>query len=271
MLGEISGIMVTLADIENHLKNKIQSDYNTGLKGDDFGHATGDTIEKWVFDSLSDLEHDTVFSPHVFLNNILNHNKKEKLDHIKILNNTWWAKIVLLGKPVIRDSYQKSQQEGADLILHNKHVEYDCLDNIRLINVKSHNMDKKSRHPNILSSMRLIKFIFYILKHDRRDEFLNMMNYWIISISHSNGVIKEIHAKDLFLLDISKIPMINFDAALQIQWHVKDMVEIPDQTKIDFIRDFVDQFITSWEQHKTSKDEKYKLLAKDIRKLIKSI
>ena len=62
--------------------------------------------------------------------------------------------------------------------------------------------------------------------------------------------------------------MINFDAAIQIQWHVKDMTEI-EQTKLQFIERLANSFILQWRNHDMRKSEKYEKLVKDINEELK--
>jgi putative N-acetylmannosamine-6-phosphate epimerase len=94
-----------------------------------------------------------------------------------------------------------------------------------------------------------------------KPEVLDKVNLWFIGIyyrqSENHTIIEDVYIKDFFKLDVKKIPVINFDAAIQIQWHVKDMVEIEDQDKLTFIEKLADTFMEQWQGHVKGKQEKY--------------
>lgn len=125
-----------------------------------------------------------------------------------------------------------------------------------------------------MSAERLLKFFYSLLNRDDAYEMLEKVNLWFVGVSYdmtSTGAIaSSVHIRDLFLLDLSKLPQINFDAAIQIQWHVKDMIEIA-QDKFTFVEKLADTFMEQWQRHAKSKQEKYERLAKNLKDCIKKI
>lgn len=74
--------------------------------------------------------------------------------------------------------------------------------------------------------------------------------------------------RDLFKLDLNKAPPINFDAAIQIQWHLKEMVEDENQTLDRFAIELGKKYLKEWEIFKKQRDEK---ITKVINKLFNAI
>ena len=142
------------------------------------------------------------------------------------------------------------------------------LENIVIINVKSHNLQKKSRPPNIISAERLLKICSNMIDRGNFACNINKTELWFIGVNYEiddkGGVPKEVNIKSLTKLDISKVPQINFDAAIQIQWHVKDMIE-KNQSGIDFIRNFLTVFLKEWDNHVNTKTNKYNALINKIK------
>lgn len=264
--------MIELNQINNYLLNVItkNNDISKLIGDNEFGHTSGAKIEKWVYEKLGENDCFKTWQPHNYLNTLFLLHQKGKLDHVEILNNTWWANLLIFGQPKPNGRYIKSQQEGADILLYDGRRENE-IKKIHLINVKSHQIERSSRAPNIISALRLLRFFNYILSHTKKREFLENMSYWFVSISYKNGKIEEIHTKNLFLLDVKKIKMINFDAAIQIQWHVKDMIEKQDQPKSQFIKELLTRVCKEWESHKKSKNIVFENLRKNINRSLDSI
>lgn len=260
--------MIRFIDLESKLKTHVEhAGIVEGL--DEFGHITGDAMESWIYDVFSTMSEFQTFKPHDFLNRLA---ERPDMDLEKFLNRVWWSKLLLIGKPKPNDeAYKKTQQEGADLILCDNWENIHEDPNVVLVNVKSHNAGKSSRDPNIMSALRLLKFLKNILINSNRDIFLDQMSYWFVSVSHMDNHIKTINMRDLFLLDTTQIPLINFDAAIQIQWHVHKMIQIPTQTKLQFIEGLTSRFEFQWSHHKESKDRIYGEMIKDIKNSLDGI
>ncbi|MBI4017098.1 MAG: HincII family type II restriction endonuclease [Candidatus Aenigmarchaeota archaeon] len=240
-------------------------------KADAYGHEAGMPFEEWVKEFLLKNKW-KVFFPNEFIEENLQiiGQDEEKIE--EFLDSTWWSSLLrtkqqikdfLVNKPV-----KRWQQEGADLVLfYGKDMKSD-FEKVILINVKSHEISRLSRAPNIMSAQRLLEFCHEIISREDYQELLKKLDLWFMGIyweNHSSGaIIKEAHIKDLFKLDIKQIPQINFDAAIQIQWHVKEMVE-KEQTKEQFIGDLADSFLEQWQHHSQQKQSKYELLVSHIK------
>jgi hypothetical protein len=248
-----------------------------GLLEDALGHAAGTRMEGWVNERLKQRLREKglqVYYPNEFLFEIFKQiGKDEKLIKAKIQEN-WWGSLIFTRKHISEFMQDKRvtpwQQEGADLILFYgneivKHSEF-----IILLNVKSHNIDRASRPPNIISAQRVLKFLHEIIVKKGYEDKLERLQYWILGVNwkfvDSKAIIQDVQLKDLFKLDVSKIE-INFDAAIQIQWHVKDMVE-KEQTRVEFITQLTNRFLTKWQKHSQGKTRRYEKLVLQINSIL---
>lgn len=191
----------------------------------------------------------------------------------EFLENTFWGKLLVTKKQFedFEDNkpIRRWQQEGADLVLFYGKDLIKEPNKIILLNVKSHESSRKSRDSNIMSAQRLLEYLDYLINKSNGEELLNFTELWFVGVNYhtteKGGKIVGIYVKDLFKLDTSLIPQINFDAAIQIQWHVENMIE-KEQANKEFALNLSDEFIKRWEKHSKQKQNKYKILTDRIKK-----
>ncbi|WOV93929.1 MAG: HincII family type II restriction endonuclease [Candidatus Nitrosoabyssus spongiisocia] len=271
--------MISKNKIKSYLNKSVSSNpVILGIDKTSFGHSAGNIFEEWTFNNLKSKDSNfEIWRPNEFLNLAVQQNNGNSIT--KSLTQTWWADLHFNSK--IKDviNYDRTQQDGADLLLHYGDTKtiLTNMNNVILINVKSHNADKDGRDPNILSAYRLLKFLNGVLHNKNPQKNLNRISYWIIGFSYKyDKIIKqtkitEVNVKDLFLLDVDSMPNINFDSAIQIQWHPSKMSEIHNQSKKQFVDKLVDKFDHAWIKHKTSKDERFNTLLGDIKGFLDTI
>lgn len=252
---------------------------------DAYGHEAGIPIEEWVKDCLEEIDWEIhVYFPNVFLENFFSNigNDENKLK--EALQQTWWGfkfgrDRLLVTEKQVKDFVRGNpigrwQQEAGDIVLFcGRDIIKDANDVI-LLNVKSHYIERRSRPPNIMSAERLLKFFNAFLNRDDAYKMLEKVNLWFIGVSYATSkdgtIVTNIHTRDLFLLDISELPQINFDAAIQMQWHVKDMVEI-EQDRLSFVENLADTFMVQWKSHVKSKQERYGPIAENLKECIERL
>jgi len=241
-----------------------------------YGHLAGTPIEEWVRSNLSTFLTYRSYYPNQFLEDCFNEIGKNKNEITAFLENTWWGTLLATGKQIEEfiesGKISRWQQEGADIVVFYGNNVLKDSGKVILINVKSHESTRDSRPPNIMSAQRLLVFIKHIL--NTNPDSINEINLFFIGVDYENKGVKSfvnsIHIKDLYRLDLDQLPQINFDAAIQIQWNVKDMIE-KDQTKIDFIKKLAKIFLAQWEHHSKQKFKKYKSLVSDIESCLNNI
>ncbi|MEM0066376.1 MAG: HincII family type II restriction endonuclease [Sulfolobales archaeon] len=244
------------------------------------GSASGLPFELWTKEVLNERGL-KVFLQEEFIKELVSAMKNKRIVPDKIIKTirekTWYGlqdyvisreqlKSALEGKEV--NTYQQSM---ADLVLFYGKDLIEDINDVILINVKSHDIEKESRPPNIISAKRVLEFIRDVLTYC--PNLLDKVSLWFLGIYYrrrgSNAEIVEVHAKDFFKLDVTKIPIINFDAAIQIQWHVKDMIEIPDINRMMFIENLAVEYLKRWEQFAKRRSENVRRLVNELIDLIR--
>lgn len=267
------------------LKNPRRKSIPILRRRDAYGHEAGIPIEEWVKSNLENIDWEVqVYFPDEFLKEIFSKIGRNENKIKSVFQKTWWGfkferdRLLVTEKQIrsfIRNgAVERWQQEAGDIVLFYGNEILNDINEIILLNVKSHYVKRESRPPNIMSAERLLKFFNSLLNRSDAYEMLEKVNLWFVGVSYditSTGAIaKSVHIRDMFLLDLSKLPQINFDAAIQIQWHVKDMVEIT-QDKFSFVEKLADTFMEQWLRHVKSKQEKYEGLAKTLKDRIRKI
>ncbi len=264
------------------IKEKIKKELNELALRDDiiikdltdpeaYGHSAGTPLEGWIKEQLSENGW-KIYFPNEIVSEVFN-NIKDIPKIRQFLEGTFWAKLLVtkkqfenfeVKKPIIR-----WQQEGADLVLFYGEDIMKEPNKMILLNVKSHESSRKSRDPNIMSAQRLLEYLDYIISKESGEELLDFAELWFVGVNYlattKGGKIGGIFVKDLFKLDTSLIPQINFDAAIQIQWHVENMIE-KEQTNKEFTLSLSEEFFKRWTKHSTQKENKYKILTERIKK-----
>lgn len=260
---------ISTRDLELTAREYIKT--TNSIPGGDigYGHAVGSKVEMFAYDLLQKClpsmnDQISVHWPHEFLNKLLDKHQMLGLDHTDIITRTWWGKLLLQKKPK-PETYKQTQGLGADLICYHGNEFKDLVDVI-LLNVKSRNTERSGRHPNIISAYRLLDYFSNICYDSPTNELLDKIQYWVMGFDHKSGLIHNVYVKDLFKLDVSKMPPINFDAALQLQWHVGDMETLPNQTNREFISNFTKKFNDDWKKHKERRDKRVQKNTRTIKK-----
>jgi len=245
------------------------------------GSAAGLPFEDWFYQELrsriTGLGFE-IFRPFDFVLYIINEiidQRRIPLDQLR--NNVWWWSIQQFSESLIKRVREgerpKQQQAMGDII-----VKYGIdLNDVVLINVKATEVDKRGkpvgRPPNIISSLRLLEFLHRLFTKHRN--LIDKVNIWLVCFHYYRprpGIAK-IHKaifRDLFKLDLSKAPSINFDAAIQIQWHVEEMIEDPSLTIEKFAIILARKLLDEWERFYQKRDRKIRKLTEELLQAIRN-
>lgn len=270
-------------EIESHFK-KILEDENESKVPDitenAFGHSASGAIEDWTVEQLNKIDSNfKAYFPEEFLIELFTKIGKDVKKIETALQSSWWSCWLGTSKYVrnfISDKpLERSQQDGADILLFYGTDVLTDINSVILINAKSHNLEKNSRPPNIVSCKRLLEDFQCLLNPKHSDTWLPLANYWFVSCSwlfkDGNATIKEIDLRDLFKLDLvnSKGLTVNFDAAIQLQCHVKQMIEL-EQKKMQFMKNFSQLVSDQWKSFMKKRDKQYSDLTNTVFELISS-
>ena len=178
------------------------------------------------------------------------------------LGGQWWWKLCSRGKRKVLAYLQDDaplgykQEDTPDLVIDEEIIIF--------LNIKSHNTAKMSRPPNIMSANKILNLFDWIAAQPDADRNLILENVQILFVGVSwyeqqdQIIFQDINIRNFFCLDLSQISTINFDAAIQIQWHVADMVELDSPLpRLDFIREFVEMFNQRWESFIHRRNQSY--------------
>jgi len=266
----------------NALKQEIQNGndkINIGRRAS--GSASGLPFEEWTKEAIENYAKKNniqikVFLQEEFLREVVDKLKNrgyttpQRIENF-LYENTWWGlkpssqgQHYFFSKRQLEDAIagrdvRAYQQSIADLVVFYGDDLIADINKIVAINVKSHDLGKHSRHPNIVSAKRLLEYFNDIL--EKNPSYLDDFELWFIGIyyerrgSYAHLSQNEVYLRDLFKLKISEIPVINFDAAIQLQWHIKEMEEDPSQTKEDFIKNLAVETQKRWKEFSEKRTE----------------
>jgi hypothetical protein len=239
------------------------------------GSAAGLPFESWFKNEMSGrMTKYKVFGRIEFIKYVIqNFLKNRGLDELHEI--TWWARLQQFSAENVRriqiGEEPKLQQALGDIV-----IKYgDDLNDIVLINVKATEVsDGKpvGRPPNIVSAFRLLEFFLEIF--EEKPHLADKVNTWLVGFYYNpigNGRVRIVncHFINMFKLDLEKAPEINFDAAIQIQWHVGDMIEREDQTLEMFAQKLADKYWTEWKAFTKRRDEKLEGIIQSLMSAIK--
>jgi hypothetical protein len=243
------------------------------------GSAAGIPFEEWVVNALKSCKLNA-FLQEGFVEYVVK--ELRELGFSRFIENivfekTWWGSYVVsesqLKAALKNEKPTVYQQSLADVIVfYGIDVSRD-LNDVLIINVKSHDVSKLSRPPNIISALRVLEFGKDLLtKAQYYPDFIDKANIIFVGIYYSIkdniGHIVDIYVKDFFKLDVNKMPPINFDAAIQIQWHVRDMVENPAIDKITFLENLAKKYLIEWQKFMGERTKDIENLIDELNKLI---
>jgi len=254
--------------------NEDQRGVLQGINEHSRGHQISNATEGWLNDFLNSIEWDVESFYYLdFVKTLFEEIGRNKSEIKEILNSAWWhsiKKLIIKKKNIDEfvdgEDLTSWQQSSADLILFYGEDYLEDLEKVIFINVKGHDASRASRPPNIISGQKLMEIFKGLLEENK----VGIANYWFIGIDYlinDEAEVQDIHVADLFKLDMEAIPQINFDAAIQLQWHVRDMVE-KEQTRLELIENFANEFYQSWRYHSEQKSEKYKEMRDEILSLL---
>jgi len=238
------------------------------------GSGTGQPFENWLQNLLPEIIEYQVFGKFDFAKYVIKNYLNNK-SLTSLLKTTWWAAFQQLTPSSVRrieeGEQPKLQQAFGDII-----VKYgDDWNDILLIDVKAteiSNGKPTGRPPNIVSAFRLLRFFAGLF--DEKAHLIEKVNVWLIGFDYipvGNGEVRinQAHCKDLFALDLDKTPSINFDAAIQIQWHLRDMVEREDQTLEEFARGLANKYLDDWKAFTNRRDKQIEEIVEKLLAAIK--
>ena len=204
------------------LKGKTVERPNRRSAGTLSGHAAGEPFEKLVYNELKNEYPENIYKQYELLNDIYLRNPKVITveERYKLFDSPVALFLLSRGDRATKqwnpnNIFEEKQNDTADIVFSVK-GRYD------LIDVKTHNVEKKSQPPNIISSYKLAQTCARMIDNN---EFHSVtLNYIEVDwVEHGDRLVcTDAHYRSLFMSDPTSL-YINWTAGLQIQLHVVDM------------------------------------------------
>lgn len=240
------------------------------------GSAAGLPFELWFKNEMSGRTKYKVFGRIDFMKYVIQ-SFLENIGLDELHKTTWWSRLQQFSAENIRriqsGEEPKLQQALGDIV-----IKYgEDLNDVVLINVKATEASDGrpiGRPPNIVSAFRLLNFFLEIF--DEKSHLVNKVNTWLVGFYYNpirNGRVRIVscHSVNMFKLDLDKAPEINFDAAIQIQWHLGDMIEREEQTLEDFAKKLADKYWGEWKAFTQRRDKKLEGIIQRLLSAIKKV
>ncbi len=220
------------------------------------GHAAGTPFEECVYEKLKEKYPENIFRQYEFLNNLylLNpdcitveqrHNLI-KSPTIRILLNRGQSPT---KKWSLNHPFKDKQDDTADSI-YNKDGFYNIID------VKTRDISKDSRPPNIISSYKLARICASMIDNQEYDNL--KIDYIQIDWTEDgdNLISTEAFHGELFKANPENL-YINWAAAMQIQFHVCKLDQSWKGTREEWARNYLKAFISSAKERCEVMKEEY--------------
>jgi hypothetical protein len=237
------------------------------------GSAAGLPFELWFTTQLKKRIKYTVFGSIDFMKYITQ-NFLSSMELDELVRTTWWARLQQFTNKKI-ERIRKGEEPKLQQALGDVVIKYgEGLNDVVLINVKATEVSGQTpvgRPPNIVSAFRLLSFLLEMF--EKKPQLIDKINVWLVGFYYQplpNKKVKIIRCYflDMFKLDLEKAPEINFYAAIQIQWHLHDMIENKDQTLAEFALKLANKYVTGWSAFVKGRDEKLKRLVQRLQKAV---
>lgn len=192
------------------------------LSGTLSGHAAGEPFDKEVYTKIKmELPHNT-FRQFEYLNDLFSKNPTVIgfSGRQQLFNSPTVLFLLMRGKEAtdkwsVSNPFDEKQNDTADILV----VDEDFYE---IIDVKTRNIDKSAQAPNIISAYKLAQVCGKMIDNQEFDKFT--INYIEIDwkLQDDKLVCQNAHFASLFKSNPNDL-YINWAAAMQIQFHVRDL------------------------------------------------
>ena len=225
------------------MKGKKVERPNRQGRGTLSGHAAGEPFEKMVYQMLKEDYPANIYKQYEYLNDLYLRNPKviSLQERYDLIQSPTALYLLSRGDKATKawspdNVFEEKQNDTADILYHQD----NCFE---LLDVKTHNRQKKSQPPNIISSYKLAMMCKYMIDNGEYDGI--GLKYIGVEWEEAGEylVCTDVHFADMFRV-CPDLLYINWAAGLQIQQHVADFDQTWDggieQWTVAYLRTFVD-------------------------------
>ena len=235
------------------------------LSGTLSGHAAGEPFDKHVYAEIKKQFPKNTFRQYEYLNDLFS--KNPNVIGFQARQALFYSPTVLFllsrGKNAtdkwsIENPFDEKQNDTADILV----VKDDFYE---IIDIKTRNVSKSAQPPNIISAFKLSQVCAKMLDNQEFDDFT--INYFEIDWLLDNDKLfcHDTHFACLFKAQPSDL-YINWAAAMQIQFHVRDLDQSFNGTMESWAKSYLKHFVT---QAKKRADDMITKFVKPFEKYIK--
>ncbi len=226
------------------------------LSGTLSGHAAGEPFDKHVFAIMKEKYPKSTFRQYEYLNKLYLDNPQAKTidQRYSLIKPKALAFLLNRGKEVTKkwtpsSQFEEKQNDTADILFIKNNF-------FNIIDIKTFNLEKKGQPPNIISAYKLAHMCNIMLK---KKEF-NTHNITYVGISwrlsENKLKAKEVSIKELFKSDPKKL-YINWAAALQIQFHIKNLDQQYNGNLENWCLEYLQHFVKKAGERKEYTEKKF--------------
>lgn len=228
------------------------------------GHAAGEPFDKHVYSEIKKQFPKNTFRQYEYLNDLFSKNPEVIGFEARqaLFNSPTVLFLLSRGKNAtdkwsIENPFDEKQNDTADILV----VKNDFYE---IIDIKTRNVSKSAQPPNIISAFKLAQVCAKMLDNKEFDNFT--INYFEIDwlLDNDKLVCNDTHFACLFKAQPDDL-YINWAAAMQIQFHVRDLGQSFNGTMKSWAKLYLKHFVI---QAKKRADDMIKKFVKPFEKYI---
>lgn len=253
-----------IVDYTKLAQNIIGTSVPKPVSGTLSGHAAGEPFDRHVYSEIKKQFPENTFRQYEYLNDLFSKNPKVIGFEARqaLFNSPTVLFLLSRGKNAtdkwsIENPFDEKQNDTADILVVKENF-YEIID------IKTRNISKLAQPPNIISAFKLAQVCAKMLDNKEFDNFT--INYFEIDwlLNNDKLVCSDTHFACLFKAQPNEL-YINWAAAMQIQFHVRDLDQTYNGTMENWAKSYLKHFVS---QAKKRADDMIKKFVKPFEKYI---
>lgn len=247
------------------IKGLVGTKVQKPLSGTLSGHAAGEPFDKHVYAEIKKQFPKNTFRQYEYLNDLYSRSPKVITyeERLKLFNSPTALFLLSRGKDAttkwnMENIFEEKQNDTADIVVFKDNFH-------EIIDVKTRNLSKKAQPPNIISAYKLAQTCAIMI--DNKDFNSFSINYLEIDweLKGNYLICQDAWVSHLFKANPTEL-YINWAAALQLQFHVKDLDQTFKGNLESWARNYLRHFVT---QAKERADTMIRKFVKPFEKYLK--
>ncbi len=206
------------------------------------GHAAGEPFDKHVYDEIKKQLPGNTFRQYEYLNDLYNKNP-DTIGYAArqaLFDSPTVMFLLSRGKNAtdqwsLTNPFEEKQNDTADILVV-KNSFYEIID------IKTRNLAKSAQAPNIISVFKLAQVCTKMIDNKEFNNFV--INYFEIDweLDGNQLICRDAHFACLFKAQPNQL-YINWAAAMQVQFHIRDLDQTFTGTREDWAKIYLSHFV----------------------------